>query len=63
MREQQLTDPTGGRALGPGRTGAGCLATLPLAVTVADARRYFNSLHMRFAHNNCGTYTARIGMW
>ena len=32
MREQQQTDSTGGHVLGPGRTGAGGLATLPLAV-------------------------------
>ena len=32
MREQQQTDSIGGHVLGPGRTGAGGLATLPLAV-------------------------------
>jgi hypothetical protein len=51
MREQQQTDSTGGHVLGPGRTGAGGLATLPLAVAFADTRKYFNSLYMRFAHN------------
>jgi hypothetical protein len=45
--------------LGP---GAGGYARLPLTVALAEARKYFNSLYMRFAHNSCGTDPARIGM-
>ena len=51
MREQQQTDSTGGRVPGPGRTCAGGLATFPLAVAFADARKYIYSLYIRFAHN------------
>jgi hypothetical protein len=63
MWEQQQTDATGVHALGPSRSGAGGLATLPLTVTFAEARKYLNFLYMRFVHNSCKADAARIGMW
>jgi hypothetical protein len=46
MWEQQQTDPTGGHALGPSRSGAGGLATLPLTVIFAEARKYLNHIYI-----------------